>query len=379
VAVFEVLGGVTELPREEWNALVGEHGSPFLEWDWLASLEHAQVVGGRTGWHARPLVAREGGRLVAACPLYVKLHSEGEFVFDWGWAEAAQGAGIPYYPKLLVGVPFTPVSGSRVLIAPGLDRKQWTRELAGALRQLCADQDFSGAHVCFCTPEELAELQEAGYAARIGVQYHWRNRGYRDFADYLQRFRSKRRTQILRERRALHEQGVQIEVLSGDALPPELFPDLYAFYRSTVEVKSYGRPYLNERFFELVRDRFRERLCAVVARQDGRPIAATFNVYKGKVFYGRYWGARCELPFLHFNVSYYAAVEHCIASGFERFEPGAGGAFKLSRGFDAAPTYSAHYLREPRLARAVQSFLAAEREQALAAIAQLQEQSALKP
>jgi uncharacterized protein len=377
VAVFEVLGGVAELPREEWNSLVGE-GSPFLEWDWLASLEQAGTVGGSTGWHARPLVAREGGRLLAAVPLYVKLHSEGEFVFDWGWAEAAHGAGIPYYPKLLVGVPFTPVTGARVLVAPGLDRKQWTRELAGALRQLCGQEEFSGVHVCFCTPEELAELEGAGYGARIGVQYHCQNRGYRDFADYLQQFRSKRRTQIQRERRALREQGVQIEVLAGDALPPELFPDLYAFYTSTIEKKSYGRPYLNERFFELVRDRFRERLCAVVASQDGRPIAGTFNVQKGKVFYGRYWGARSELAFLHFNVSYYAAVEHCIASGLERFEPGAGGAFKRSRGFDAAPVYSAHYLREPRLARAVSSFLSAEREQARAAIARMQEESALK-
>jgi predicted N-acyltransferase len=378
VAVFEVLGGVGQLAREAWNALVGE-GSPFLEWDWLASLEDAGVVGGRSGWYARPLVAREGERLLAACPLYIKLHSEGEFVFDWGWAEAAQAAGIPYYPKLLVGVPFTPVSGSRMLVAPDLDRKHWTRELGAALRQICAQEDFSGVHVNFCTPEELGELEAVGYATRIGVQYHWQNRGYRDFADYLQQFRSKRRTQIQRERRALREQGVEIEVGVGRAIRDEIFPDLYAFYCSTIEKNAYGRPYLNERFFELVRDRFRERLCAVVARHEGRPIAGTFNVQKAGVLYGRYWGARSELPFLHFNVSYYAAVEHCIAAGLERFEPGAGGAFKRTRGFDAAPTYSAHYLREPRLARAVASFLTAEREEARAAIERMREESALKP
>jgi uncharacterized protein len=379
VAAFEILDGVSAVPRDEWNALVGADGSPFLEWDWLAALEDAGAVGGRTGWQAKPIVAREDGRIAAACPLYIKEHSEGEFVFDWGWADAAERAGIRYYPKLLVGVPFTPVTGARMLVAPGLERDKWARELAWALRQVCDQHELSGVHVNFCTAEEAPPLQAAGFALRVGVQYQWRNPGYRDFDDYLGQFRSKRRNQIQRERRAMEEQGVAIEVLTGAELPDALFPDLYRFYRSTVDKKVYGRRYLNREFFELLRDRYRDRLCAVVARVDGQPIAGTINVCKGGVLYGRYWGAHSELRHLHFNVAYYAAVEYCIARGLERFEPGAGGEFKRTRGFDAQPTYSVHYLRDPRLAHAVARFLESEREETARAIDWLRENSALKP
>jgi predicted N-acyltransferase len=317
--------------------------------------------------------------LVAACPLYLKLHSEGEFVFDWSWADAAERAGIRYYPKLLAGVPFTPVAGARMLVAPGLERDKWTREMGWALRQICDHHELSGVHVCFCTPAEIPPLQSAGYELRLGVQYQWCNRGYADFDDYLRQFRSKRRNQIQRERRAMQEQGVEIEVRTGADIGDELFPDLYRFYRSTVDKKVYGRLYLNPEFFELLRQRFRERLCAVIARVGQRPIAGTINVQKGGVLYGRYWGTRSELRHLHFNVAYYAAVEHCIAQGLERFEPGAGGEFKRTRGFDAQPVYSLHYLRDPRLARAVSRFLAAEREEAEQAIDWLRENSSLKP
>jgi uncharacterized protein len=377
VAVCEILDGVRGVPREEWDAL-SAGGSPFLEWDWLASLEDAGVVGGETGWLPQPLVAREGGRVVAACPLYVKLHSEGEFVFDWGWADAAERAGIRYYPKLLVGVPFTPVAGQRLLVAEGQDRERWARDLGGLLRKICDSQEFSSVHVNFCTSAELEALRESGFEPRTGVQYHWRNRGYRDLGDYLQQFRSKRRNQIQREIRAMPEQGVEIDVLVGDRIPDALFADLYRFYRATIDKKVYGRLYLNRRFFELLRERFRDRICAVVARRAGEPIAATFNVQKGGVLYGRYWGAMTELRHLHFNVAYYAAIEHCIANGFERFEPGAGGEFKRTRGFDAEPMNSAHYVRDPRLAHAVRRFLAAERAEAEQAIDWYREHSALK-
>jgi predicted N-acyltransferase len=377
MASVELLEGIARVTRGDWNRLVGDE-SPFLEWDWLAALEEAGAVGAGTGWQPRPLVVREAGELVAACPLYVKSHSEGEFVFDWSWADAAHRAGIAYYPKLLVGVPFTPVAGARFLVASGAERERWTRRLAAALRELCLEHGFSGVHVNFCREDETRTLAASGYLLRMGFQYHWNNAGYRRFEDYLAAFRSKRRNQIQRERRALAEQGVETCVLVGDEIGDELFEPIYRCYLSTVEQHVWGRQYLNQRFFERLARGFRERLCFVVARQAGALVAATANVVKNGVLYGRYWGALRPLRHLHFNVCYYAAIQWCIEHGIERFEPGAGGDYKFLRGFEARPTWSLHFLAEPRLRAAVARFLEQEREQARALIGQLAAESPLK-
>jgi predicted N-acyltransferase len=378
VVEVEIRSGVRELPAAEWNALVGD-GSPFLEWEWLASLEDAGCVGGGSGWTPRPLVVRDEGRLVAAVPLYEKTNSEGEFVFDWGWADAAERAGISYYPKLLVGVPFTPVTGARVLTAPGVKRGEWLARLGAALLEIAREGEFSGVHVNFCGADEIEALRPLGFELRVGVQYHWHNAGYQKFDDWLARFRSKRRNQIHRERREVVESGVRVETLVGDAIPDALFEPMFRCYLATVRSRAWGRQYLNRKFFQLVRERFRSRLCFVVAFAGDEPIAGTFNVQKGDALYGRYWGALREVRNLHFEVCYYAAVEHCIASGLARFEPGAGGDYKQARGFDGAPTHSLHWLAEPRLRAAVSRFLADERERAEGGIAWLRDHSALKP
>lgn len=369
--------GIASLDPAEWNALVGD-ASPFLEWAFLASLEEAGTLDARSGWSARPLVAREDGRIVAACPLYLKHNSEGEFVFDFAWADAAQRAGIQYYPKLLVGVPFSPVTGARFLVRADRDRAVWIERLGAALASVCRDHDLSSVHVNFCLPDEAEILERLGFHTRIGLQYHWHNAGYRDFDAYLDAFRSKRRNQVRRERRAMAEEGVTIETRTGDALGPELVDPIYAFYRTTVRAHSYGRQYLNRRFFELLLERFRDRIVLVVASQGGERIAGTFNVEKSGVLYGRYWGATRRVRHLHFNVCYYAAVEHCIARGLERFEPGAGGEYKQLRGFDAAPTRSAHFLADRRLSAAVEQYLVRERAQAADTIDWYLEHSALK-
>jgi len=369
--------GISELPRAEWDALVAG-GSPFLEWDWLASLEQSGAVGDGTGWTPRPMVARRDGRLVAACPVYVKGNSEGEFVFDFAWADAALRSGIRYYPKLLVGVPFTPVTGERVLVAAGEDRAAWLRRFGETLRETCVEARLSSVHVNFCPAGDLAPLEDAGFVPRLGIQYHWRNEGYASFDDFLARFRSKRRNQILRERREVRAAGVNIEILEGDAIPDELFPVMYRIYRATVDAHPWGRPYLNERFFVLLGERFRKRLCFVVARQAGEVIAGAMNLRKGPALYGRYWGSLRPVRHLHFDVCYYTAVEHCVALGLDRFEPGAGGEFKQVRGFDPQPTHSAHFLAEPRLARAVRRHLDAERTQVERGLAWIRERSALK-
>jgi predicted N-acyltransferase len=336
---------------------------------------------------SQPLIVRDGEELLAACPLYLKAHSEGEFVFDFAWADAALRAGIPYYPKLLVGVPFTPVTGNRFLTAPDTDRPALIRQLGATLRDTCLEQGLSGVHINFCHEDEVAALSGGGhqdhpigddFLLRVGFQYHWRNEGFESFDDYLARFRSKRRNQIKRERREMERLGVSIEVLVGDEIPDDLFGPMFECYRATVERHHWGRQYLNLRFFELLRERFRHRLCFVVARQDGHVIAGTTNVVKGDSLYGRYWGALRTVRHLHFNVCYYAAIEHCIAAGIGRFEPGAGGDYKFLRGFDAQPTHSLHFLSESGLAQAVARFLDLERAEAHNAIDHLREHSALK-
>jgi predicted N-acyltransferase len=377
MAEIRISESVRELPRKEWNELVGD-ASPFLEWEWLASLEEAGCVGEDVGWIPRPLVAVENERLVAACPVYVKLHSDGEFVYDWGWAEAAERAGIRYYPKLLVGIPFSPVTGTRFLVARDEPRADWQKRLAGVLRESCARGGFSGVHVNFCHREEAASLSEVGYMQRTGFQYHWTNEGYTSFEDYLGRFRSKRRNQIRRERRALEQEGVRLVVAAGDEIDDEIIERAYAFYLSTIQNHSWGRQYLNLEFFQLLRERFRDRLVFILARRGDELIGGTFNVRKGNTLYGRYWGAVEWVRHLHFNACYYAPVEYCIEAGLERFEPGAGGDYKQVRGFDAQPTFSGHYIEDPRLAHAIDDFLVQERTRADDTIDWIRDRSALK-
>jgi predicted N-acyltransferase len=369
--------GVACLPRDEWDALVAE-GSPFLEWAFLASLEEAGTLGEASGWVAKPLVARENGRLIAACPLYLKTNSEGEFVFDFSWADAAHRAGIEYYPKLLVGVPFSPVTGARFLVHPDADRKDWILRLGSALREICQSNDLSSVHVNFCLPEEAEALKGLGFHTRLGLQYHWHNHDYKDFDDYLGNFRSKRRNQVRRERREMEKQEVTIETFAGDEISDEHVEPMYEFYLSTIRSRAWGREYLNRTTFELLIERFRDRLVFVIAEHEGEKIAGTFNVRKGDALYGRYWGATRMVRHLHFNVCYYKAVEYCINHGLSRFEPGAGGEYKQMRGFDASPTYSAHYLADPRLGAAIENFLESERSQAQNTIDWYQDNSALK-
>ena len=371
--------GVATLPRDAWNRLAADE-SPFLEWDWLAGLEETGCVGDSSGWVPRPLVGYEDDELVAACPLYVKYNSQGEFVYDHSWAHAAEGAGIAYYPKLLVGVPFTPVTGARFLVAAGEDRDQWAKQFGAALRSICDGEEVSGAHVNFCLPHECDALREMGFDIRVGFQYHWKNHGYECFDDYLTRFRSKRRNQIRRERREMEKNGIEIRFATGDDIDGELMSHMFGFYLDTIENHHYwGRQYLTREFFEQITERFRDRLQLTVAWAGDEAIGGTLNVMKNEALYGRYWGCTRPLRHLHFNVCYYAPVQFCIEQGLERFEPGAGGDYKQVRGFDAEPTMSAHFIKDERLADAIRSYLERERRQAADTIEWFRDQSALKP
>lgn len=366
---ISLLRTITDIDAAEWDSLVGGDGSPFLEWDWLASLEESGCVRADTGWAPHHLVARQGGRLVAAMPLYLKSHSQGEFVFDHGWADAARRAGIRYYPKLLAAVPFTPAAGRRLLTHPAHPRAPLMDLLAAALRELCAANGISSAHVNFCADDEIEPLARAGFLHREGIQFHWSNRGYATFDDYLRNLKHKRRNQIRRERRELAARDLTITVHEGDAIPDALFEPMFRIYLSTIEKMYWGRQYLNSRFFELLRRRFRRHLCFVTARRGGELVAGAIDVQKAGVLYGRYWGAFEEVRNLHFEVCYYVGIEHCIARGWRRFEPGAGGEFKYLRGFLPALTHSLHFVADERLAAGVDRFLRHERAQIEATVA----------
>lgn len=372
---MRIHGGVREVPREAWNALVGD-GSPFLEWDWLATLEDAGCLERSTGWLPQPLTVWDGEQLLGAVPLYVKAHSQGEFVFDHGWANAAIRAGLPYYPKLLVGVPFTPVAGARLLTRPGSPAQVL---LAGALEDACARQAFSSVHVNFCPAEEVEMLRGRGWLHRTGYQYHWVGRGLRTFDDYLATLRAKRRNQVRREQRELAAQGVTITTHDGEELTRTMLSTMFDLYRlGLADHGPWGHQYLTEAFFERILARYRERLCLIFAHRGREVIAGTFNVRKGDTFYGRYWGVRQQARYLHFNVCYYAAIAYCVANGIERFEPGAGGEWKHLRGFDARPTHSMHWIRDPRLAEAIRLHLERERHAVAEDIAWHDARSALR-
>ncbi len=369
--------GVAGLDPAAWNALVAD-GSPFLEWEWLASLEDSKCVGERSGWLPQHLTIWDGNELVGACPLYVKGNSMGEFVFDQGWAEAAEQAGIRYYPKLLVAVPFTPATGVRFLAADAARRPAVIEILGEALKEVCEQGGFSSVHVNFCVDDEVAGLGRLGFLRRTGYQYQWTNPDWQTFDDYLAALKSKRRTQVRRERRELESQGIEIAVLRGDAITGALMSVMFRLYKSTIDKLYWGRQYLNAALFDLLGKRWKHRLSLVVARRDGEVVAGTFNVEKSGVLYGRYWGAFEEVRFLHFNVCYYAAIEHAIASGIRRFEPGAGGEFKHLRGFEATATESMHYVLDPRFSRAVADYLERERRAVGRHIAVMDERSALR-
>jgi predicted N-acyltransferase len=370
---LRLLERVREVPEAEWDALVGAEGSPFLEWTWLDCFEEAGCVGSSkharaAGWLPRHLALFRDGKLVAASPAYAKGNSEGEFVFDWSWADLADRVGVRYYPKVVLAVPFTPVSGERVLVAEGEDRAAVEQAFATTAREWAEEVGLSSVHVLFPHEAEANEWAAAGFMPRLGVQFHWQNEGYATFDDFLARFSSKKRHQLRRESSQPAKDGMLIETLAPDAITPEIVNAMFTFYASTVDKFFYGRRYLNPRFFELVAERYAHRLAWVVARPrgGGAPIAGAFNVKKGKRLYGRYWGATVDVPFLHFNVCYYHGIKQCIAEGLDVFEPGAGGEHKRARGFLPTLTHSAHWLRDARLRGVIGDFLERERRAVLA-------------
>ena len=353
-----------DIGQKSWSSLVRPETPPFLRYAFLHALEQTGCVAPGRGWAPCHITLHRDGELVAAAPAYLKGNSEGEFVFDQGWAQFAEGRlGVRYYPKLVVAAPFTPATGPRLLVKAGEDERELLAALASGLVHVAEQMKLSSAHVLFPSSEQATTLVDAGMHHRLGVQYHFQNQEYGSFEAFLGRFNSKRRNQIRRETRAPAEQGLVIETKLGGDLTPELIDAVYDFYTATVEKYYWGRQYLNRAFFEEICSIMPDSVLVVLARHASSktPIAGAFNLLGKTALYGRYWGAREEHPFLHFNVCYYRGVLECIERGLSVFEPGAGGEHKLPRGFEPALTHSCHHLRDRRLEHAVADSLSRER------------------
>ncbi len=359
---LRILQRIREVDQASWDALAVPSSSPFVEWTWLDCLEEAGCVGPRTGWLPHHFALFEDDRLVAAAPAYLKGNSEGEFVFDWSWADVAQRMGIAYYPKLVLAVPFTPATGDRLLALPGQDRGELAHVFTAVAQELARELPMSSAHVLFPREAEAEAWTDAGMLHRLGVQYHWHNAGYASWDDFLATFNSKRRHQLKREAAQPAKDGVEIRTLAPAELTQERADEMHALYTTTVDKFRWGRRYMNQRFFRLIAERWKDRLAWVVATKGSRVVASAFNVKKSDRLYGRYWGAHEELPFLHFNVCYYHGVREAIRDGLAVFEPGAGGEHKRARGFVPTMTHSAHWVKDPRLAGILGPHVARESE-----------------
>lgn len=343
--------GVSDLDAGEWDRIAGSH--PFVGHAFLSALEGSGSVGPGTGWTPAPIVIEdEADAFAAAAPAYLKTHSQGEYVFDHGWAEAWERAGGAYYPKLQVAVPFTPVPGPRLL-------GRRPQHLLAAIEAVAVQNGLSSAHVTFIHEAEAAEAQQRGWLIRDGIQYHWRNRGYRDFDDFLSALTSRKRKAIRKERAAARE-GLEFRMLTGSEIGPAEWDAMWHFYQDTGSRK-WGRPYLTRDFFDRIGGTIGDRLLLFLACRDGMPIAGALNVIGPDALYGRYWGTIDEVRFLHFELSYYQAIEWAIDHGLGSVQAGAQGEHKLSRGYEPVITQSAHFIADPGFRGAVSDFLRQER------------------
>jgi predicted N-acyltransferase len=345
---------------DESNSAHETH-NPFVSHAFLCALEESGCVSAHAGWLPQHLIVEAAnGQIRAAMPCYLKAHSQGEYVFDHGWADAYERAGGRYYPKLQVSVPFTPVTGPRLMVAPGPDAEVGRATLLSAAIELCRRHHASSVHWTFLPKSDADWLGEAGMLLRTDRQFHWSNRGYRSFEDFLSDLSSRKRKAIRRERREATAAGIDIVRLTGADITEAHWDAFFAFYMDTGSRK-WGRPYLNRRFFSLIGERMADRIVLIMARRSGRWIAGALSLRGDSALYGRNWGCIEDHPFLHFEVCYYQAIEYAIANGLARVEAGAQGEHKLARGYLPVTTRSAHFIADPGLRRAVADYLLRER------------------
>ena len=355
----KVMNRIGAVAAADWDACAGPD-NPSLAHAFLHALEESGSVATEAGWQPQHLVVEDGaGHVIGAAPMYLKSHSYGEYVFDWGWADAYERAGGDYYPKLQISVPFTPVTGPRLMVRPGADRDVPAALIAG-MQQLAQRYGISSVHVTYPTEPEWQRLGDVGWLQRTGEQFHWQNDGYGSFEDFLAALSSRKRKMIRRERREVADSGIRLHAFTGDAIEPEHWDAFYRFYIATAD-KKWGYPYLTHDFFQLLGETMAERVVLVMAALDGRWVAGALNLLGIDTIYGRNWGSAGEFRFLHFEACYYQAIEFAIAHGLKRVEAGAQGPHKLQRGYLPCLTYSAHWIVDSRLRDAVANYLGRER------------------
>ncbi len=357
----KTVGAIDEIDAALWDRLAQPPGAPynpFVSHAFLSAAEKSKSVAPETGWAPMHVLLEDDGEIVGAAPLYTKGHSQGEYVFDHHWADAYARAGGSYYPKLLCAAPFTPVPGPRLLAHTDAARAG----LAAAIRTLAQRIGASSAHVNFVGEDDARALVGSGYLARTGEQYHWFNRGYASFDDFLGALSSRKRKAIRRERRGAVEDGLTIKKLIGDEITEEHWNAFWLFYQDT-GARKWGQPYLTRTFFRIIAETMKDALLLIVAEQDGKPVAGALNFIGGDALFGRYWGCLTDHPFLHFEICYYQAIDFAIERGLARVEAGAQGQHKIARGYEPVATHSAHWIANESFRDAIARYLEAEREQ----------------
>ncbi len=372
----KVVSRIAEVPAADWDACAG--GNPFVSHAFLDALEESGSATAETGWLQQHLVLPDPkGGLLGCAPLYLKNHSYGEYVFDWNWADAYERAGGRYYPKLQCSVPFTPATGPRLLVHPTAEREEVMAGLTAAMLELARRHQASSLHITFPTEAQFDALGRFGLLQRLGVQYHWHNRGYAAFDDFLDALASRKRKAIRKERRKVAESGIRLRALTGGEIEPRHWDAFFEFYMATADRK-WGQPYLTREFFHLLGERLTDRVVLMLADYQGEPVAGALNLKSGDTLYGRNWGALGRFRFLHFETCYYQAIDYAIAHGLKYVEAGAQGEHKIQRGYLPTATYSAHWIADANFSRAVEEFLARERAAVEQEIAYLADHSPFK-
>lgn len=354
--IARIAAGVTSIAPGDWDACAGR-ANPFVSHAFLSILEESGSATARAGWQPVPVIVDDAdGRPVAIAPAYAKGHSQGEYVFDHAWADAWERAGGNYYPKLQIAVPFTPVPGPRLL----LRENGVAPALIAALEAVTDQHGLSSAHATFVGSDQVPLFEQAGWLIRAGTQFHWRNRGYDSFEDFLAGLASRKR-KVIRKERAAALEGLTVRHVTGSDLAEADWDAFWTFYQDTGSRK-WGHPYLTRAFFSLLGERMADQVLLILAERHGRPIAGALNLIGGDTLYGRYWGCTEDVPFLHFELCYYQAIDAAIGRHLAKVEAGAQGEHKLARGYEPTPTWSAHYIPNPAFRRAVADFLRRERE-----------------
>jgi len=358
---IEFISNIGEIEFEAWQGL-WQTSYPFVQYEFLRSLERSGCVSDASGWQPQYLVVFNGEQLVAAMPLYIKTHSYGEYVFDWAWADAYERNGLNYYPKLLNAIPFTPATGPRFAIAAGLDEAEVLSSMGAATRARAGAIGASSWHCLFPNKAQQQLLENSDLMYRRACQFHWHNRGYQNFDDFLQGFNSRKRKNLKKERRKIGDAELVIKRVEGAAVSPQQWQDFYLFYHLTYLKRSGRQGYLNQEFFQLLADNCADSIMMVQAYTGEKMVAAALYFKDEKTLYGRYWGCQEEFDGLHFEACYYQGIEYAIAQGLQKFDPGAQGEHKIQRGFEPVQLASYHWIAEPQFAHAIGDFLQQEAE-----------------